>query len=69
MEKLGYHTDKRVHLKLSQRHHVEELARHVFQNDPSGLKKVDRIFGENVFQKPEIQPVRPRDFTMHHIPQ
>ena len=56
-------------LKLHSRGHVEALARHLFQNDPNGLKKVSKVFSENTMIKPEIVPPKPRDYTMHHIAQ
>jgi hypothetical protein len=46
--------------------HVESLARHVFKNDPIGMRKVEKSFAKIV--QPEIKVIKPRDFTMHHIP-
>ena len=69
MSDFRLHTDQAQRLHLHFREHVEALARHIFQNDPVGLKKVDAEFGENKVIQPELVPDQPQDFTMHHIPQ
>jgi hypothetical protein len=56
-------------LHLHSRGHVEALARHIFRNDPVGLAKVDREFGENKVIQPELREPKHRDYVMHHIPQ
>jgi hypothetical protein len=53
-------------LMLHNINHVESLARHVFKNDPIGMRIVEKSFAKIV--KPEIKVIKPRDFTMHHIP-
>ena len=63
------HHDQTQRLHLHSRGHVEALARHLFQNDPIGLKKVDKEFAEKTVIKPELVPEKPQEFTMHHIPQ
>jgi hypothetical protein len=69
MEKLSMLPENQHRLMLHSRHHIEKLARHLFKNDPAGLKKVARVFSEKTVIQPEIRPPKPRDFTMHHIPQ
>ena len=61
--------DNSYKLMLHSRHHVEKLTRHLFKNDPVGLKKVDRIFSEKNLIQPTILPQKPRDHIMHYIPQ
>ena len=63
------HHDQVQRLHLHSRGHVESLARHIFKNDPVGLKKVDAEFGEHTIIQPELVPEQPQNFTMHHIPQ
>ena len=46
--------------------HVQSLARHVFKNDPIGMRIVEKSFAKVV--QPEIKVLKPRDYTMHHIP-
>lgn len=61
--------DNTNRLMLHSRGHVEALARHLFKDDPEGLKKVDQAFSEKKMIKPELVPPKPRDYIMHHIPQ
>ena len=61
--------DNETRLMLHSRGHVEALARHLFKNDPEGLKKVDKVFSEKTMIKPEIVPPKPRDYIMHHLAQ
>ena len=69
MSDLRLHSDQTERLHLHSRGHVEALARHIFKNDPVGLKKVDLEFGEHKIIQPDLVPVKPQNYTMHHIPQ
>ena len=69
MSDLRLHSDQTQRLHLHSRGHVEALARHIFKNDPVGLKKVDLEFGEHKIIQPDLVPVKPQNYTMHHIPQ
>ena len=66
---LRLHADQTQRLHLHVREHVEALARHLFKNDPVGLKKVDAEFGEHTVIQPELVPDKPQNYTMHHITQ
>ena len=61
--------DNTNRLRLHSRGHVEALARHLFKDDPQGLKKVDKVFSEKTMIRPELLAPKPRDYVMHHIPQ
>ena len=69
MSNLRLHSDQTQRLHLHSRGHCEALARHLFKNDPVGLKKVDLEFGEHKIIQPDLVPVKPQNYTMHHIPQ
>lgn len=69
MSDLRLHADQTQRLHLSSRGHVEALARHLFQNDPVGLKKVDKEFSEHKVIQPQLVPEKPQNLTMHHIAQ
>ena len=66
---LAMHPNMTNKLMLHSRGHVEALARHLFKNDPVGLEKVSRVFGENRVPEPELKPPPPQNYVMHHIPQ
>jgi hypothetical protein len=63
------HPDLSNRLMLYSRAHVKALAEHLFKHDPVGLKKISAEFGETKIIQPELVPEKPRDYTMHHIPQ
>ena len=69
MSDLRLHPDQTQRVHLHFRGHVEALARHLFKNDPVGLKKVDHVFSEHKTIQPELVPEPPQNFTFHHIPQ
>ena len=69
MSDLRLHRNQTQRLHLHSRGHVEALAKHIFQNDPVGLKKVAAEFGEHQIIQPELVPPKPQNFTYHHIPQ
>ena len=69
MSDLRLHSDQTQRLHLHSRGHVENLARHLFKNDPVGLKKVDAEFGEHKIIQPDLVPVKPQNYTYHYIPQ
>ena len=69
MEKLNLLPNNTDKLHLHSRGHVEALARHLFKNDPIGLAKVDREFGEHKVIPREIKVPAAKDYTYHHIPQ
>ena len=69
MSDLRMHHDQTQRLHLHFRGHVESLARHIFKNDPVGIKLVNKEFGEHTIIQPELVPERLQNFTMHHIPQ
>ena len=64
-----HHPDLSNRLMLHSRGHVKALAEHLFQHDPVGLQKTKVEFGETEIIQPELLPEKPRDYTMHHIPQ
>ena len=63
------HADQSQHLMLHSRGHVKALAEHLFQNDPVGLKKVAKEFGEYTIVQPELLPEKPQNYAYHHVPQ
>ena len=65
------HPDNDLKLQLNSRTHVEQLARHLFKNDPVGLVKVNQTFGEHrvINHENGIKHPKPRDYVMHHIAQ
>ena len=69
MSDLRMHHDMTQRLHLHSRGHVEALARHLFKNDPVGLRVVDAEFAEHKIIQPTLVPEKPQNFTFHHIPQ
>ena len=67
MDTPGLFHHQQYDLKLHRPAHIEQFARHLFQNDKIGLQKVDKIFKPLPSQR--LLPPKPRDYAFHHIPQ